>query len=293
MASEAGLSTLKKNYDLQISHSVNVNLLNPEQLKKQFPWLHVSDLAAGCLGISGEGWIDPYSLLMAFSKKAKDFGVIFHEDKVIEISLKGNQVEKVKTKKNIEFSGDFLVNAGGVNAAKIAGFVNISLPVQSRKRFVYTLECKEQIPECPLVIDPTGVYFRPEGDKFLCGVTPPKDQDPEYFDFKMDYSLFENMIWSVLAERVEYFAKIKRGFSWAGHYAYNTQDQNAIIGPHPEITNFLFANGFSGHGLQQAPAVGRAISELITFGNYRTLELSRFSFDRFESGELVRERNVV
>ena len=81
--------------------------------------------------------------------------------------------------------------------------------------------------------------------------------------------------------------------AWAGHYAYNTVDQNAILGPHPEVGNFLFANGFSGHGLQQAPAAGRAIGELITFGAYRTLNLARLSYDRLAAGKPLRERNIV
>ena len=109
----------------------------------------------------------------------------------------------------------------------------------------------------------------------------------------MDYSLFEELIWPTLAKRVNYFERIKRDYSWAGHYAFNVKDQNAVLGPHSQVTNFVFANGFSGHGLQQAPAVGRAISELITFGIYKTLDLSRFSFERFEKGELIKERNVV
>ncbi len=144
-----------------------------------------------------------------------------------------------------------------------------------------------------MVINPGGVYFRPEGNRFLCGVNPPEDQDPDCCDFKMDYQLFEQIIWPALALRVKSFAAIKRGHSWAGHYAYNIYDQNAILGYFPEIGNFLFANGFSGHGLQQAPAVGRAISELILFGRYQTIDLTRFAYHRFAEGNLIKESNVV
>jgi glycine/D-amino acid oxidase-like deaminating enzyme len=86
---------------------------------------------------------------------------------------------------------------------------------------------------------------------------------------------------------------VKLGSSWAGHYAVNTRDHNAILGPHPQLSNLFFANGFSGHGLQHAPGVGRALSELILYGEYRSLDLSRFRFQRFASGELLVERNVV
>ena len=144
-----------------------------------------------------------------------------------------------------------------------------------------------------MLIDPNGVYFRPEGNKYLCGVSPPEDQDPNTFDLNMDYSLFDEIVWPTLAKRVKYFEAIRRDHSWAGLYAYNVLDQNAIIGFHPEINNFLFANGFSGHGLQQAPAVGRAINELLSYGSYQTIDLSRFDYQRFKSGSLVHEKNVV
>ncbi len=89
------------------------------------------------------------------------------------------------------------------------------------------------------------------------------------------------------------FEAIKLIRAWAGHYDYNVLDQNVLIGPAPQVPNFFFANGFSGHGLQQSPAIGRALSELIVFGQYRTLDLSRLSYNRVLSGTLIKEANVV
>ncbi len=294
LSGKKGFTQLEKNYKLQKSNHVNVKLLSPAQLEKRFKWLNVSDLAAGCFGSSGEGWLDPYSLLMAFIKKAKFSGVKFIADEVMDVHYTNNKITGVQLRKRGKYSCDFLINAAGTGAAHIAKMVGIKdFPVRSRKRFVYSFECRDKIPGCPMVINPGGVYFRPEGDRFLCGVNPPENRDPDCCDFKMDYQLFEELIWPVLALRVKSFEKIKRGRSWAGHYAYNTFDQNAILGFHPEIRNFLFANGFSGHGLQQAPAVGRAICELITFGCYKTLDLTRFAFDRFAERKPIRELNVV
>ncbi len=293
LVSDKGVDTLKRNYALHKTHDVDVLFLSPDELKRRFEWLNVSDLGAGTLGVKNEGWIDPYSLLMAFKKKAQALGVTYIKDEAVGIKRRGHTVERIVLKEGGEMKCGLVVNAAGSGAAAIAAMAGIDLPVHSRKRIVYTFECRDQIHDCPLVVDPGGVYFRPEGSKFLCGVSPPEDQDPDCVDFKVDYQVFEEVIWPTLAHRVPAFEAIERGFSWAGHYAYNVHDQNAIIGTHPQIKNFYIANGFSGHGLQQSPAVGRAISELIAFGSYQTLDLNKFAYERFDSGMLIKELNVV
>ena len=293
LASDKGKKILHENYKLQKQHNVDVALLSAIELKNRFPWLRVDDLNCGCLGLSNEGWTDPYGFLKGFINKSKSLGVTFLKNEVISIDYKSNNITAIRLKGNNKISCGNLINAAGVRAADISQMINTELPVHSKKRFVYSFVCKEIIENCPFLIDPSGVYFRPEGKKYLCGVSPPEDNDPDTYDLDMDYSLFDDYIWPILAQRVDYFEAIRRDHSWAGHYAYNILDQNAILGFHPEIRNFVFANGFSGHGLQQAPAIGRAISELIIYGNYRSLDLSRFSYDRIRTGALVRERNVV
>jgi len=154
-------------------------------------------------------------------------------------------------------------------------------------------DCREIIPNCPLVIDPSGMYFRPESGRFICGISPPETTDPDTLDHDVDYAMFEETLWPLLANRVSAFESIKFTNAWACTYAYNTLDQNAVIGPHPEIKNLLFANGFSGHGLQQSPGVGRAVAELITCGRYQTIDLSRFGYERIARNMPLRELNIV
>ena len=89
------------------------------------------------------------------------------------------------------------------------------------------------------------------------------------------------------------FERLKVVSAWAGHYDYNTLDQNAVIGRDPRLPNFIYANGFSGHGLQQAPAVGRALAELIVHGAFRSLDLSVFAYERIAENRPVIERNVI
>jgi glycine/D-amino acid oxidase-like deaminating enzyme len=122
---------------------------------------------------------------------------------------------------------------------------------------------------------------------------PRNDGPPDHDDFEVEQSEFDDEIWPVLAHRVPAFEAIKLVRAWAGHYDYNALDQNGVVGPHPEVGNFLFANGFSGHGLQQAAAVGRAISELVTYGGYRTLDLGALSYERILSGTPLREQAII
>jgi sarcosine oxidase len=294
LATQAGLEVLRKNHSLQTELGAEVQLLDPERLAVRFPWMDTSGLAAGALGIRGEGWLDPYSLLQAFRGRAKADGVEFLPDEVVGFSVDGGRVQRAMLKEGGAVGVGAVVNASGPRAREVAALAGIpDLPVRPRKRTVFRIHCREEIPEAPLTIDPSGVYFRPEGDGFLCGVSPPKDRDPDTLDLVAEDNLFYDVVWPTLARRVPAFSAIKLTSSWAGHYAFNTRDQNAVLGPHPEVANFYFANGFSGHGLQHSPAVGRALSELVLEGRYRTLDLARFGFSRFQSGDLSFEENVI
>ncbi|MZR29980.1 NAD(P)/FAD-dependent oxidoreductase [Sneathiella litorea] len=293
LAEDRHIPRLYSNNAIQRSLGVNVGLLDPDDLARGFPWMNVADLAGGSLGLSGEGWLDAYSLNQAFRKKAISLGVSYLAREAVGFECDRNRVSAVLLDDGTRLGAGHVVNAAGPAAAIVARWAGIDLPVRPRKRFAYSFSCRTEITGCPLVIDPSGVHFRPEGRQFLAGCSPDPNNDPDCTDFEIDYGWFEEHIWPILAHRVPAFEAIKLENAWAGHYAYNTLDQNAVLGPHPEIRNFYFANGFSGHGLQQSPAVGRAIAELITYGQYRSLDLSRFSFDRMVTGDAISEHNIV
>lgn len=293
LAEDRHIPRLFSNNAIQRSLGVNVGLLDADDLARGFPWMNVVDLAGGSLGLSGEGWLDAYSLNQAFRKKSISIGVSYLGREAVGFESDGNRVSAVLLDDGTRLGAGHVVNAAGPAAAMVARWAGIDLPVRPRKRFAYSFSCRTEITGCPLVIDPSGVHFRPEGRQFLAGCSPDPNNDPDCTDFEVDYGWFEEHIWPILAHRVPAFEAIKLENAWAGHYAYNTLDQNAILGPHPVVTNFYFANGFSGHGLQQSPAVGRAIAELITFGEFRSLDLKRFSFARLMTGEAILEHNIV
>ena len=293
LATEARRAVLEANHAVQRDAGADVELLEPGPLADRFPWLNVDDLSGASFGRSGEGWIDPYALLQGFRRKARSLGVEYVEDTVTGIQRDGPRITGVTLAGRGRVPCGLLVNAAGPQAGWLAALAGVDLPVRPRKRHVFVFACRESIPRCPLVIDPSGVYFRPEGANFLTGTSPPADRDPDSDDLELDHDNFEHELWPVLAARVPAFEAIKPQGGWAGHYDFNTVDHNAIIGRHPEVANLYLVNGFSGHGLQQSPAAGRALAELIAHGAFRSIDLTRFRYERFAEKDLVVEQAVV
>jgi len=293
LAGPAGMEVLQRNHDIQRAHDCAVALLTPAELTDRFPWLNVDGLGGGSLGLANEGWFDPYSLLQAFRRKARALGVDYAADEVVGLDVADGRVVAARLAAGGRVACGAVVNAAGPRAAAVAALAGLDLPVRPRKRCVFVFDCRAQLPAHPLLINNDGVYCRPEGAGYICGVSPPPDRDPDCLDYEVDYGLFEDIVWPSLAHRVPAFEAIKPGRAWAGHYAYNTFDQNAILGTHPMVGNFHFANGFTGHGLQQSPAVGRATMERIVYGGYRSLDLSRLDYGRIAAGAPVVEENVV
>ena len=179
-------------------------------------------------------------------------------------------------------------------AASVARWVGVDLPVRARRRSVFAFACATPIERCPLVIDPTGLWFRPEGrGRFICGISPDEAQDPDDLPLDVDHAIFDELLWPALAARAPAFEAIRVTNAWAGYYEMNTFDHNGIVGAHPEWTNLVFANGFSGHGMQQSPAIGRGVAELLVHGGWRTLDLSPLGYDRIVAERPIREENVV
>jgi len=293
LATAAGLGVLQANHAVQRQEGADVALRTAAQLTARFPWLCVDDLAAGSLGLSGEGWIDAHALMHGLRHKARSLGVQVLQAEAAALECAQGRVQAVRLQDGSRIPCGTVVNAAGTGAARLARTAGIDLPVQSRKRCVYHFTSPAQLPGCPLVIDPTGLYFRPEGDGFLCGLAPPDSQDPECHDFEVPLAAFEDLLWPLLAHRVPGFEAARLKSAWAGHYDVNLLDHNAILGPHPALPNLLFANGFSGHGVQQAPAVGRGLAEWVLDGRWRSLDLSALGWERVLQNRPLRELNVV
>ena len=292
LATESMLPAMLENNTVQRDLGADVHFRSPDELRARFPWLATDGMAGGFLSESNEGYVDPYSLLQAYRRKARSLGVDFAHDEAVSVQSAGSRVTGITLAGGGAVACGAVVNAAGAyGAPEICASLGVEIPVESRKRFTYVFECREPIASTPLTITEAGVAFRSEGKGFISNVSPPPERDPVTKDTRVEHELFEELIWPALAKRVPAFEAIKQTGAWCCHYDYNTFDENLIIGRTPACENFYLATGFSGHGLQQSPAVGRALSELITFGEYRAIDLTRFGYERVLTGEALREVN--
>jgi len=295
-ATGAGAEVLRENNAVQTLEGADIALLDPAALKERFPWLNADDLTLGSLGLTGEGWFDGWGLLQAFRRKARSLGAVYVSGAVTGVDVTAGRIAGVRLADGGRIAAPVVVNCAGAGGRAVAALAGVEIPVEAKRRYVFTFTCREPVPGCPLLIDTTGVYVRPEGEGFICGVSPDAHEDPDWTDHpathEVDHSFFEERIWPALAHRVPAFEAIRPGRAWAGPYDMCFLDHNAILGP-AGPDGFLLCNGFSGHGLQQSPAVGRGLAEWIAAGRYETLDLSDLGYERVLAGLPLLERNVI
>ena len=295
LSTDEGLPVLKANHAAQEAEGADIVVEDAEALVRRFPWLSPEGIVAGAFGRTGEGWFDAHAYLQLFRRALRTKKVDFINATVTGIERGGDRLAAVLLDNGERLEAGTIVNAAGPNAGKVSAMAGLALPVEPRKRNIFVFEARDRFADMPLVVDPSGIWWRPEGSVYIVGGAESEEGETtvDAADFGADWPLFEEAIWPVLATRVPAFEAIKATRAWAGHYDYNTLDQNAVIGPHPDVKNFIFANGFSGHGLQQAPAVGRAVAELIVHGGYRTIDCSAFGYERIRENRPYPELNVI
>jgi FAD-dependent oxidoreductase domain-containing protein 1 len=292
LANEKNWPLIKKHYEFQTKLGAAVELLSVKETLKIIPHLNPRDLVGASFGPK-DGYLDPYGTLQGYIKKAKSLGTTYIHDEVTEIWKEGRQVMGVMTRKGDRYNGAVVVNAAGPWAAEVGRMAGVELPVDPVRRMVFVFRPSEIFDyDLPLVIDVTGLYFRHETGKIIM-TGKSILEEPSGFNFKVDNSLFTEEIWPILADRVPVFDRLKLIKGWAGLYEINRLDSNALLGEHPEIKGFYMAIGFSGHGFQHAPGVGKALSELIRLGQYETIDVSPLNYERVISGKLVIEEEVV
>ena len=281
---------------IQANCGAGTKIMTPEEIKRDYPFYKVDDIVAGSHNRIDEGYFDGNTLFDWWRRSARERGTEYIANEVVGMALNkgGSKVESVTLKSGQVVTCDTVVNASGPRAILTSRMAGIEIPVEPRKRYTYIFAAEQPLDrDLPLTIDPTGVHMRTDGAYYLAGCPPDDDPAVDYDDFVEDHSIWEEKAWPAIANRIPQFEAIKLVNSWAGHYSFNVLDQNAILGPHTQVENFLFVNGFSGHGFQQSPAMGRGTAEWITYAEYRSLDLTEFHYDRIEKNQPFVEKAVI
>ncbi|XP_063234763.1 FAD-dependent oxidoreductase domain-containing protein 1-like [Bacillus rossius redtenbacheri] len=323
LASESSAEHLQEAYKLQKQLGVKTELLSPQQLKERCPWMNVDDVALASHGLENEGWIDPWSLLGAFKRKARSLGTTYVKAEAVAFEFRNMQdalVEGMPTGSYESLDrllvktdeGDIqpikfgiAIIAAGASSGSVArlarigtgrGALSVPLPVVLKKRYVYCFHCPEGPGlRAPCLMDSSGIYLRREGlaGNYIAGISPLPEEEPSVDNLEVDYSFFDNTVWPLLCHRVSQFEHLMVKSAWAGYCDFNEFDENAIIGPHPAYHNLYLATGFGGHSVQQSAAAGRAIMEMIIDGGFQTIDLTRFGFERLIKQEPLLEKNII
>lgn len=293
-ANEGFADVLRDCQAIQAACGAGTRIMTRDEIAEAYPFYNLDDIILGSHNPVNEGYFDGNTLFDWWKRKARQNGVEYINNEVVAMSCDHGKVTSVRLKSGETIAAGIIVNASGPRADVTARMAGLEVPVEPRRRYTFVFDAANPLDrELPLTIDPSGVHVRSDGRYYLCGCPPDDDHVVDFDDFAMDHNVWEEKVWPAIAARVPAFEAVKVVNSWIGHYAYNTLDQNAIVGFHPEVRNFLFVNGFSGHGFQQSPAMGRAVSELIAFGEYRTLDMSSLGYERIVANKPFLEKAVI
>lgn len=298
LAGTPGLAEgLRASHAAQIAAGAATRLLTPAQIKASYPFYAVDDLLLGSINTVDEGYFDGITLFDWFRRQARTRGIDYIANEVVALgrNVAGTRIESITLTSGEVISCGQVVNASGTRGTVTARMAGIEIPIEARKRFTWVFTAEKPLDRAlPLTIDPSGVHFRQDTQTtYMAGGHSDFDPAVALDDFGMDHAIWQDHIWPTIATRIPQFEAIKVIREWVGHYDYNTLDQNAIVGPHPTVGNFLFLNGFSGHGLQQSPAMGRGTAEWLTYGSYRTLDLAPLGFERIAAGCPYLEKAII
>jgi FAD-dependent oxidoreductase domain-containing protein 1 len=282
---------LEENYRVQQELGVKLEPMDRAEIARRYPWMRSDDLALGVLSPE-DGWLDPNSVLQGFRKKAQAMGVAFRRDRVVDLFTRGRRIVELELASGERVAADHVINAAGCWAASIAKLAGVDVPVNPMRRFEHYVELARPLPQMPLIKDPDRLIIRPEGKGYSVGLV--RSDEPRGFNFEVEPDWFQEVVWPACARRVPEFEELKLKREWAGLYDECELDGNMILGACPGgPENFLLACGFSGHGLMHAPAVGRALSELVVKGRFETLDLTRMGYQRVIDGTPYREQGIL
>lgn len=278
----AGIAALEANVRMQQEAGVDVHILGAEELRRRYPSFRF--VGVDCAALSpADGQVDPYAALMGFRKAAEGLGISYLKDRLVGLNLSDGLVRDARLASGRSLPVDTLVNVANCWAAEICAMVGMAVPIEPVRRQQFYFLAQQSIEPIPAMRRMDGLGVRVHQDGYISGFTNPRQ--PPGFNWELEHQVFDEVLWPQLAEQCGAFEVIKPKGGWVGHYDMNRLDGNPIIDRFDKVPNFILAAGFSGHGLMHAPAVGRAVKELILDGGFRSIDLSRLSWRRVVEGQ--------
>ncbi len=291
LATTAGESVMRENHAIQKAHGAHAALLSPEDMPERFPWLSTDGLALGSLGLSGEGWFDAYGLLQGFRRKARSLGVAYATAEAAGIAAAGDRVAGVMLADGSMLPADVVILAAGAWSAPLAATAGVDLPVRARRRSVFAFHCRDKVAPCPLVVDPSGVWFRPEGEgRFIGGVSPA--DDPDGAPLEVQHAEWDEIVWPALAARAPAFESVKVVGSWA---ATTSTTRSTRTGSSVPTTGCGTSSSSRASAATESSRrrSGRAAAEWIVDGGWRAIDVGPLGWERIRDQRPLVERNVI
>jgi glycine/D-amino acid oxidase-like deaminating enzyme len=281
---------LRADFEQQVELGVEAVWMEPEDIEDRYPLIATHDLGPAVLS-PRDGWLAPSLLLDGMMRRSRRLGAVFLRDRAVGFEQKGRRLTGVQLESGRVLSGDHVVNVAGVWGPALSAQLGLTLPVEPMRRFDHYVEVPMSFADYPFIKDPQGLAIRPEGKGLTAALVD--FSTPAGWDLSIDKTWFDEVVWPALAARIPQADQVRLISTWSGHYDINRLDGQMILDRwDAELDNYYFATGFSGHGLMHAPAVGRALAELILHGSFQTLDLERMGLGRVLSGEPYRELTV-
>jgi glycine/D-amino acid oxidase-like deaminating enzyme len=281
---------LRADFEQQTSLGVEAQWLEPHEVAQRYPLLATEDLGPAVLS-PRDGWLDPATFLRGMVRRSRRLGAVYVRDRAVDFETSRRRIKLVVLESGHALRADHVVNVAGVWGPGLSAVLGLDLPVEPMRRFDHYVETQQDFATYPFVKDPKGLAIRPEGAGLTAAIVD--FSTAAGWDLSIDTSWFDTVVWPALVERVPAADRVRLVSTWSGHYDQNRLDGNMILDRwDAELDNYYFATGFSGHGLMHAPAVGRALSELILHGSFQTLDLSRMGLKRVLSGDAYPELTI-
>ena len=271
--------------------------LTVDEVRAMVPGLMVDDLQFGLFG-PDDGYANPREVLFGFRAAAQAAGAEYLDDEVVGVHTQSGRAVGAQLAGAGRLDAPVIVNAAGALSGRVAAMAGLRVPIEPVRQLLFRCTLPHLWPSrFPMVIDPSGVHWRHDDalvpddpDRIILAFT--KWDEPAGENLACDDARWENEFYPALVRRLPAAMEVRDVHGWAGHYEM-TPDHNPVLGEHPSLAGFIFASGFSGHGLMMSPATALIVSELVRLGQSRTFDIAPFAVDRFERGAGVRDGATI